>query len=127
MEKEKNIRVLTPMFGFVIGATVTPDSSFYKDFRVWAEQKSTITDDRNKVVQICEFIGEDSVEKSAKEEQDDDSLSMYLQWKIAEKRIKEMTSEEEISVFTKGDDRQVIANAVTKRIAEIKNVSSSAE
>ena len=110
MQDKKDIKILSPIYGFELGAIITPENTLYDQFRIWAELASTTTEGDGKAAIICAFVGE---------EPKDDSLSNPLQWKIAEKKIKEMTSEEEITVFTKGDDRQVIINAVTRRLAEI--------
>ena len=54
---EPNIKVLSPIFGFFIGDIVTPDSMFYRQFRIWAEYGSTITVDISKDAEIiCEFV-----------------------------------------------------------------------
>ena len=60
--KEPNIRVLSPIFGFFINDIVTPDSMFYHQFRIWAENRSTITVNINKEAEkICEFKDDNNV------------------------------------------------------------------
>lgn len=111
----KDIRVLSPIYGFFIGAIVTSESSFYETFEIWAELKSTITDDAGKTAQLCEFI----------EEEKGDALSKDLHWKVAEKQINIMTSVEDIDAFIEGEDRKPVLESVEERKKEL-NAGTSA-
>lgn len=61
-EKPKTIEVLHYMNGFVPGTIIGPDHVQYECFSVWAEHKSTTTEN-DKAVQICKFVEEKEPEK----------------------------------------------------------------